>query len=60
MGIFYKSLLTCQKMHHLFGFSIDPPPPPKKIVICYITLIKTRDLSRYKNVLEMEVIAFSE
>lgn len=60
MGIFHKSLLTCQKMHHLFGFSIDSPPPPKKIVICYITLIKTRDLSRYKNVLEMEVIAFSE
>lgn len=58
MGIFQKSLLTCQKMHHLFGFSIDSPPP--KIVICYITLIKTRDLSRYKNVLEMEVIAFSE
>lgn len=60
MGIFHKSLLTCQKMHYLFGFSIDSPPPLQKIVICYITLIKTRDLSRYKNVLEMEVIAFSE
>lgn len=59
MGIFHKSLLTCQKMHYLFGFSIDSPPL-QKIVICYITLIKTRDLSRYKNVLEMEVIAFSE